>query len=185
MVEILISLTTAPISPRSVSKIVPRQGSTDACVSRARGAPLATTIECCVRFKSSSRKFNAGQNWTETTTTNSTTMMRVLLLLCFSFAAIEAKIVEPRPFKRLIPADTLRGKVYCALWGVHSVVIFCRVFLTCSMGRCADTATTVQPRYKGYEGWLTRFVRSAAHAGNASGGDSLADSPLRWLSKVF
>merc|ERR1712241_183776 len=48
------------------------------------------------------------KNWTETaTTTETTTMMRALLLLCF-IAAIEAKILEPRPFKRLIPADTLR-----------------------------------------------------------------------------
>ena len=33
------------------------------------------------------------------------------------------------------------------LWGVHSVVIFCRIFLTCSTGRWADTAATVQ-RYR-------------------------------------
>ena len=32
-------------------------------------------------------------------------------------------------------------------WGVHSVVIFCRVFPTCSTGRWADTAAIVQPNW--------------------------------------
>lgn len=73
-------------------------------------ARRAAARRCLVRFKSSSRKFNADQNRTETATIS--TMMRVLLLLCF-IAAIGAKILEPRPFKRLIPADTLRGKDTC------------------------------------------------------------------------
>ena len=35
------------------------------------------------------------------------------------------------------------------LWGVHSVVIFFRVFLTCSIARWADTAATGNPNFKG------------------------------------
>ena len=31
------------------------------------------------------------------------------------------------------------------LWGVHSVGIFCKAFLTCSVGCWADSAATVQP----------------------------------------
>ena len=31
------------------------------------------------------------------------------------------------------------------LWGVRSVVMFCKVFLTCSVGHWADTAAIVQP----------------------------------------
>ena len=33
------------------------------------------------------------------------------------------------------------------LWGVQSVGIFCRSFLTCSIGRLVDTAATVQPNW--------------------------------------
>ena len=33
----------------------------------------------------------------------------------------------------------------CTLWGVNSVMIFCRTFLTWSTGHWADTADTVQP----------------------------------------
>ena len=34
---------------------------------------------------------------------------------------------------------------FITVWGVRSVVIFCKAFSKCSAGRWADTAATVQP----------------------------------------
>ena len=33
------------------------------------------------------------------------------------------------------------------LWGIHSVMMFCKAFLTCSSGRWADTAAIVHPHW--------------------------------------
>ena len=48
------------------------------------------------------------------------------------------------PAERANTTCHVLGKA-CTLWGVHSVVIFCRAFLTCSTSHLADTEATVAP----------------------------------------
>ena len=43
--------------------------------------------------------------------------------------------------------DSSKGIDSFTLWGIPSFMMFCRAFLTCSTGRWADTAATVQPNW--------------------------------------
>ena len=43
------------------------------------------------------------------------------------------------------PQTATDEHLHATLWGVHSIVIFCKVFLTCFTGRWDDTAATVHP----------------------------------------
>ena len=45
-----------------------------------------------------------------------------------------------------LPGRVCSGESYLH-WGIHSVVIFCRAFLTCSTGCWADTSAAVQPSW--------------------------------------
>jgi hypothetical protein len=44
-------------------------------------------------------------------TTAAATMFTKALILCLVVATASGKLLEPKPFKRLIPADTLRGEI--------------------------------------------------------------------------
>ena len=58
-------------------------------------------------------------------------------------AQLEERKLDAEARKR--DKEVGRNRVVYTLWGVPSVVIFCRSFLTCSTSCWADTAATVQP----------------------------------------
>ena len=63
-----------------------------------------------------------------------TALLPLIVLYCSRNAQLALK-------RAYCGTDSTQG----ALWGVPSVVMFCRAFKTCFTGRWADTAATVQP----------------------------------------